>query len=96
MDPPGDEWESIAINYTSGTTGRPKGVVYHHRGAYLATHGQCDGWRMTAVPGLPDHRADVPLQRLVPPWMVPRWAARWSAARDITARRSMMPSPTKG
>jgi len=36
---PVDEWESIALNYTSGTTGRPKGVVYHHRGAYLITMG---------------------------------------------------------
>ena len=33
--PPGDEWDAIALNYTSGTTGNPKGVVYHHRGAYL-------------------------------------------------------------
>jgi 3-(methylthio)propionyl---CoA ligase len=33
--PPGDEWEPIALNYTSGTTGSPKGVVYHHRGALL-------------------------------------------------------------
>ncbi len=32
---PDDEWEAISLNYTSGTTGRPKGVVYHHRGAYL-------------------------------------------------------------
>ena len=32
---PDDEWQSIALNYTSGTTGNPKGVVYHHRGAYL-------------------------------------------------------------
>ena len=32
---PDDEWDSIALNYTSGTTGDPKGVVYHHRGAYL-------------------------------------------------------------
>ncbi|RJF89024.1 acyl-CoA synthetase [Oleomonas cavernae] len=32
---PGDEWQSISLNYTSGTTGNPKGVVYHHRGAYL-------------------------------------------------------------
>ena len=32
---PSDEWESIALNYTSGTTGNPKGVLYHHRGAYL-------------------------------------------------------------
>jgi 3-(methylthio)propionyl---CoA ligase len=33
--PPEDEWEAISLNYTSGTTGNPKGVVYHHRGAYL-------------------------------------------------------------
>ena len=33
--PPGDEWQSISLNYTSGTTGNPKGVVYSHRGAYL-------------------------------------------------------------
>ncbi|MGC2414522.1 MAG: acyl-CoA synthetase [Stellaceae bacterium] len=33
--PPADEWSAIALNYTSGTTGNPKGVVYHHRGAYL-------------------------------------------------------------
>ncbi|MGE3783433.1 MAG: AMP-binding protein, partial [Alphaproteobacteria bacterium] len=33
--PPEDEWGAIALNYTSGTTGNPKGVVYHHRGAYL-------------------------------------------------------------
>jgi fatty-acyl-CoA synthase len=33
--PPEDEWQAIALNYTSGTTGDPKGVVYHHRGAYL-------------------------------------------------------------
>ncbi len=32
---PSDEWNSIALNYTSGTTGKPKGVVYHHRGAYI-------------------------------------------------------------
>lgn len=32
---PADEWDAIALNYTSGTTGKPKGVVYHHRGAYL-------------------------------------------------------------
>src|SRR5260221_1100767 len=32
---PQDEWEAISLNYTSGTTGDPKGVVYHHRGAYL-------------------------------------------------------------
>jgi len=36
---PGDEWDAIALNYTSGTTGDPKGVVYHHRGAYLLALG---------------------------------------------------------
>jgi fatty-acyl-CoA synthase len=33
--PPDDEWQALALNYTSGTTGNPKGVVYHHRGGYL-------------------------------------------------------------
>jgi fatty-acyl-CoA synthase len=37
---PVDEWDAIALNYTSGTTGNPKGVVYHHRGAYLNALGQ--------------------------------------------------------
>jgi len=37
--PPRDEWDAITLNYTSGTTGDPKGVVYHHRGAYLLSLG---------------------------------------------------------
>ena len=37
--PPQDEWDAISLNYTSGTTGDPKGVVYHHRGAYLTALG---------------------------------------------------------
>ncbi len=36
---PDDEWDAVSLNYTSGTTGRPKGVVYHHRGAYLLAMG---------------------------------------------------------
>jgi fatty-acyl-CoA synthase len=39
-EPPADEWQAISLNYTSGTTGNPKGVVYHHRGAYL--NGVCN------------------------------------------------------
>ena len=38
---PDDEWDAITLNYTSGTTGDPKGVVYHHRGAYLLGARQC-------------------------------------------------------
>ncbi|GAB7539759.1 acyl-CoA synthetase [Burkholderia sp. 3C] len=44
--PPADEWDAIALNYTSGTTGDPKGVVYHHRGAYLAALSNLLEWDM--------------------------------------------------
>ncbi|MGO8918913.1 MAG: acyl-CoA synthetase [Stellaceae bacterium] len=43
---PGDEWDAITLNYTSGTTGNPKGVVYHHRGAYLNALGNAVVWSM--------------------------------------------------
>lgn len=43
---PDDEWRAISLNYTSGTTGNPKGVVYHHRGAYLNALGNAVGWDM--------------------------------------------------
>lgn len=43
---PTDEWQAITLNYTSGTTGRPKGVVYHHRGAYLMSMGSVIAWNM--------------------------------------------------
>ncbi len=46
---PGDEWDAIALNYTSGTTGDPKGVVYHHRGAYLNAIANVIDW------GMPQH-----------------------------------------
>ena len=49
---PADEWESIALNYTSGTTGKPKGVVCHHRGAYLMTMGTVISWRLSLYPRL--------------------------------------------
>ncbi|MEQ8346094.1 MAG: acyl-CoA synthetase [Sneathiellaceae bacterium] len=43
---PADEWQAIALNYTSGTTGNPKGVVYHHRGAYMNAIGNAMAWGM--------------------------------------------------
>ena len=65
--PPADEWNAIALNYTSGTTGNPKGVVYHHRGAYLNALSQHPRLGHAAARGLPVDAADVPLQRLVLP-----------------------------
>ena len=47
--PPADEWDAIGLNYTSGTTGDPKGVVYHHRGAYLNAISNILNW------GMPHH-----------------------------------------
>ena len=47
---PADEWDAIALNYTSGTTGNPKGVVYHHRGAYLNATSNVLTWGMAPHP----------------------------------------------
>ena len=47
---PADEWQAISLNYTSGTTGDPKGVVYHHRGAYLAAMGNAVSWSLPKHP----------------------------------------------
>ena len=47
---PEDEWDAISLNYTSGTTGNPKGVVYHHRGAYLNAMSNAVGWSMDHHP----------------------------------------------
>ncbi len=47
---PKDEWNAITLNYTSGTTGNPKGVVYHHRGAYLNALGNIVAWELQKHP----------------------------------------------
>jgi fatty-acyl-CoA synthase len=83
---PEDEWESIAINYTSGTTGRPKGVVYHHRGAYLATTANAIGWRMTLFPV---YLTIVPLFHCngwCHTWTMPMMGGTLVCCRDITAK----------
>ena len=53
-----DEWQALSLNYTSGTTGRPKGVVYHHRGSYLMSMGTVAGW---ALPNHPRYLYCVPM-----------------------------------
>ncbi len=82
---PQDEWESLALNYTSGTTGRPKGVVYHHRGAYLMTMGTVISWRMVLHPRL---LTIVPLFHCngwCHAWMMPVLGGTVVCCRDVTA-----------
>lgn len=83
---PQDEWESLALNYTSGTTGRPKGVVYHHRGAYLMTMGTVVSWRMTLNPTF---LTIVPLFHCNGwnhTWMMPLVGGKLVCCRDISAK----------
>ncbi|MDQ7071780.1 MAG: AMP-binding protein [Rhodobacterales bacterium] len=82
---PADEWESIALNYTSGTTGHPKGVVYHHRGAYLITMATVVSWRMVLHPR---YLTIVPLFHCngwTHTWMMPLIGGTLICCRDITA-----------
>ena len=82
---PEDEWESLSLNYTSGTTGRPKGVVCHHRGAYLMTMGTVVSWQMTLRPVF---MAIVPLFHCNGwnhTWMMPLLGGTLVCCRDITA-----------
>jgi fatty-acyl-CoA synthase len=70
---PEDEWQAISLNYTSGTTGNPKGVVYHHRGAYLNGLGNIVSW------GMPHHTVYL--------WTLPMfhcngWCFPWTMAAN--------------
>ncbi|MEM7472608.1 MAG: AMP-binding protein [Pseudomonadota bacterium] len=81
---PEDEWESLSLNYTSGTTGRPKGVVYHHRGAYLMTMGTVISWRLQLFPKF---LAIVPLFHCNGwnhTWMMPVLGGTVHCCRDVT------------
>lgn len=83
---PADEWESIALNYTSGTTGRPKGVVCHHRGAYLLTMGTVVSWGLVMHPV---YLTIVPLFHCNGwghTWMMPVLGGSLVCCRDVTAR----------
>jgi len=83
---PDDEWESLALNYTSGTTGRPKGVVCHHRGAYLMTMGTVVSWDL---PRYPRYLTIVPLfhcNNWNHTWLMPMLGGTVVCCRDITAR----------
>ena len=73
FEQPADEWEAISLNYTSGTTGNPKGVVYHHRGAYLNAMSNIVSW------GMPPHSVYL--------WTLPMfhcngWCFVWSLAAN--------------
>ncbi len=83
---PTDEWDSIALNYTSGTTGRPKGVVFHHRGAYLNTMGTAITWEMSLHP---KYLTIVPLFHCngwCHTWLMPALGGTIVCCRDITAK----------
>jgi fatty-acyl-CoA synthase len=83
---PQDEWESISLNYTSGTTGRPKGVVCHHRGAYLMTMGTVVSWRLQLYPKL---LIIVPLFHCNGwnhTWLMPMLGGTVFCCRDVSAQ----------
>lgn len=82
---PNDEWDSISINYTSGTTGRPKGVVYHHRGAYLNSVGNITAW---ALPHFPTYLWTLPMFHCNGwcfPWTITAMAGTHVCLRTINA-----------
>lgn len=83
---PGDEWDAVALNYTSGTTGDPKGVVTHHRGAYLNALGNVVTW---ALPHHPVYLWTLPMFHCNGwcfPWTVTAMAGTHVCLRRVAAR----------
>ena len=86
LEGPADEWDAIAVSYTSGTTGNPKGVVTHHRGAYLNAASNALCWGM---PQFPRYLWTLPLFHCNGwcfPWTVAMLAGVHVCLRKVEAR----------
>ena len=84
---PDDEWQAISLSYTSGTTGNPKGVVYHHRGSYLMSTGSAVAWNM---PNRLNFLTIVPMFHCNGwgyPWTVPMLNGRTICLRNIDIKK---------
>ncbi len=84
---PEDEWQAISLSYTSGTTGNPKGVVYHHRGSYLMSTGSAVAWDM---PNRLNFLTIVPMFHCNGwgyPWTVPMLNGRTICLRNIDVKK---------
>ena len=84
---PEDEWQALALNYTSGTSGRPKGVLYHHRGAALMAMGTVNAWM---VPHFISYLSIVPMFHCngwCHPWMLPLVGGKMVFTRDPVPER---------
>ncbi len=82
LEGPADEWDAIAVSYTSGTTGNPKGVVTHHRGAYLNAVSNALTW---AMPHFPVYLWTLPLFHCNG-WCFP-WTVAMLAGTQVCLRR---------
>ena len=84
---PEDEWQAISLSYTSGTTGNPKGVVYHHRGSYLMSTGSAVAWNM---PNRLNFLTIVPMFHCNGwgyPWTIPMINGRTICLRNIDVKK---------
>ena len=84
---PEDEWQAISLSYTSGTTGNPKGVVYHHRGSYLMSTGSAVAWNM---PNRLNFLTIVPMFHCNGwgyPWTIPMLNGRTICLRNIDIKK---------